>query len=145
MKLITVFASALGASAVILGCVPVSHGVGPDVRTLSLQFAANDSAAQVPREISLQVFVDSVRSDSIFGSYSGDLAELTLRVGRASSDRKLFRGYCAANICRFELSPDVADRGLVLSGESSGSVVTGEWITESRPRLRGSFSLASKQ
>jgi hypothetical protein len=123
-------------------CMPGSNATQlTQAERLCLTLSYPEDLVEHRREIRLVLRPDSTRGDSLFGKYEGDLAALGTRVGAPSGDQRRFHGWFRNQEAEFELSPDIADRGLHIQGSHAGAIVSGNWITESRPRLGGSFSL----
>lgn len=102
-------------------------------------------AATAPLVDSLTVpmTVDSVRRDSVFGTYAVDFIHLGVMVGRAGPGPQVFAGRVAGSAVNLELSPDATDAGLHLTGRSTRTGVEGTWSIESE-RTEGRFTFRGR-
>ena len=90
--------------------------------------------------LTARMAVDSVRRDSVFGTYATDFTHLGVMVGGAGPGPKLFAGSAARSAVNLELSPDATDAGLHLTGQTTRSGAEGTWNVESG-RTEGRFIL----
>lgn len=88
----------------------------------------------------VRVSVDSIRGDSLFGTYEGDFRRFRLMVGRASPGPQYVAGRVTDGSFALELTPDATDAGLLLAGTVSAGSVGGEWHTEARSNS-GAFTV----
>ena len=93
--------------------------------------------------LTARMAVDSVRRDSVFGTYTTDFTHLGVMVGRAGSGPHVFAGSAASSTVNLELSPDATDAGLHVTGQSTRSGAEGTWNVESG-RTEGRFTLRAR-
>lgn len=93
--------------------------------------------------VTVVIHVDSVLSDSLFGTYTGNFAAVGLLVGRASPGPQYLIGKVTAARVQLELSPDATDAGLLLDGRENSGAYEGSWNVENRSG-RGTFLLWSR-
>ena len=91
----------------------------------------------------VRVAVDSIRGDSLFGTYEGDFRRFRLMVGRASPGPQYVAGRVGDGSFALELTPDATDAGLLLAGIVSGGSASGEWHTEAHSNA-GAFTVVRR-
>lgn len=97
-------------------------------------------AADTPR---VRVMVDSIRGDSLFGTYEGDFRRFRILVGRASPGPQYVAGRVGNDSFALELTPDATDAGLLLAGTVNGGAASGEWHTEAHSNA-GAFTVVRR-
>jgi hypothetical protein len=73
--------------------------------------------------------VDSVRRDSVFGTYTANFRQIGVLAGRAGPGPQIFVGRQAESRISLRLTPDATDAGVLLEGVSSNGVLAGTWRT----------------
>jgi hypothetical protein len=91
----------------------------------------------------LRLRVDSIRGDSIYGTYEADFRGFGIVVGSAPTGSQPFSGELRADSVHLELSPNeyATDAGLVMTGGRTEAGIEGVWMTEAVPRVNGTFRL----
>jgi hypothetical protein len=74
--------------------------------------------------------LDSVRGDSLFGTYRADFRRFAIRVGRVTPGPQLFVGRMRFDSVWLELTPEATDAGLLIAGSLARDGATGVWATE---------------
>ena len=86
--------------------------------------------------------VDSIAGDSAYGTFTTELWQIGLRVGRIGAEQQRFHAITHADSVSLTLVPDARDAGLHMRGANSAAgAAAGHWHTEAVPRSSGRFSL----
>ncbi len=101
------------------------------------------ATAPLVDSLTAHMAVDSVRRDSVFGTYSADFLHLGIMAGRAGTTSQAFVGSARGSAVDLELSPDATDAGLRLTGKSTGNGAAGTWSVEAG-RAEGRFTLRAR-
>lgn len=97
----------------------------------------------VPEDTVRVVLVaDSVRGDSLFGTYHADFRRFAVVVGTAPTGAQPFEGEMRDGGLRLQLSPDsyVTHVGMLLDATWEDGRLVGRWETEALPHAQGSFT-----
>jgi hypothetical protein len=105
------------------------------------RFGAGSFRYTPERAARVHLRVDSVRGDSVYGSYEADLGRFAVAVCGAPSGRFPFEGAMDTGRISLELCPNshMTHIGLLLHGLRDAADVSGTWETESVPLVKGTF------
>ena len=113
-----------------------------------LHFKVSERPARLPGvampatdSLHVQVTIDSIRGDSLFGRYVGRFDSLAVPVGDLGQSPQLVGGRAQADSFTLVLAPNVIDAELVASGKMRQEVGSGAWRKQSPLPYGGAFEI----